>query len=52
MQDQWQQAMRHSPMELMREMAEENMRFWQQAIGQGQPGKPEPKDSSDKEDDK
>jgi polyhydroxyalkanoate synthesis repressor PhaR len=35
MQDQWQQAVRHSPMELMREMAEENMRFWQQTIGQG-----------------
>jgi len=34
MQDQWQQAMRHSPMELMRELAEENMRFWQQTIGQ------------------
>lgn len=36
MQDQWQQAMRHSPMELMREMAEENMRFWQQTINQRQ----------------
>ncbi|MCE9665355.1 polyhydroxyalkanoate synthesis repressor PhaR [Halomonas sp. M5N1S17] len=36
MQDQWQQAMRHSPMDLMREMAEENMRFWQKTIGQGQ----------------
>ncbi|NWN82082.1 MAG: polyhydroxyalkanoate synthesis repressor PhaR [Halomonas sp.] len=34
MQDQWQQAMRHSPMDLMRDMAEENMRFWQQTIGQ------------------
>ncbi len=33
MQDQWQQAMRHSPMELMRELAEENMRFWQQTFG-------------------
>lgn len=32
LQDQWQQAMRHTPMELMREMAEENMRFWQQAM--------------------
>nr|WP_239031372.1 MULTISPECIES: polyhydroxyalkanoate synthesis repressor PhaR [unclassified Modicisalibacter] len=31
-QDQWQQAMRNSPMEMMREMAEENMRFWQQAM--------------------
>ncbi|MDR5866588.1 polyhydroxyalkanoate synthesis repressor PhaR [Halomonas koreensis] len=33
MQDQWQQAMRHTPMELMRELAEENMRFWQQNLG-------------------
>ncbi|RAH38754.1 polyhydroxyalkanoate synthesis repressor PhaR [Halomonas sp. SL1] len=33
LQDQWQQAMRHTPMELMREMAEENMRFWQQNLG-------------------
>ncbi|TFH88687.1 polyhydroxyalkanoate synthesis repressor PhaR [Billgrantia azerbaijanica] len=39
MQDQWQQAMRHSPMELMRELAEENMRFWQQTIGQPGNGK-------------
>lgn len=51
MQDQWQQAMRHSPMELMREMAEENMRFWQQAIGQGQHGKPESKEKTGKNDD-
>ncbi|MYL23142.1 polyhydroxyalkanoate synthesis repressor PhaR [Halomonas alkaliantarctica] len=34
MQEQWQQAMRHSPMELMREMAEENMRFWQKTFHQ------------------
>lgn len=34
MQDQWQQAMRHSPMEFMRELAEENMRFWQNTISQ------------------
>ncbi|GEK74292.1 MULTISPECIES: polyhydroxyalkanoate synthesis repressor PhaR [Halomonas] len=33
LQDQWQQAMRHTPMELMRELAEENMRFWQQNLG-------------------
>lgn len=32
MKDQWQQAMRHSPMELMSELAEENMRFWQNTI--------------------
>lgn len=38
-QDQWQQAMRHTPMELMREMAEDNMRFWKQNLGKmaGQP---------------
>lgn len=34
--DQWQQAMRHTPMELMREMAEENMRFWQQTMNRTQ----------------
>jgi polyhydroxyalkanoate synthesis repressor PhaR len=34
MKDQWQQAMRHSPMELMSELAEENMRFWQKTITQ------------------
>jgi polyhydroxyalkanoate synthesis repressor PhaR len=45
MQDQWQQAMRHSPMELMRELAEENMKFWQQTIGQA-PGNGE-NDSQD-----
>ncbi len=37
MQDQWQQAMRHSPMELMRELAEENMKFWQKTINQAGP---------------
>ena len=51
MQDQWQQAMRHSPMELMRELAEENMKFWQQTIGQttgngGNGGKDDPDDGS------
>ncbi len=34
MQDQWQQAMRNSPMELMRELAEENMKFWQTTFNQ------------------
>lgn len=34
--DQWQQAARHTPMELMREMAEENMRFWQQRMNRTQ----------------
>ncbi|MDR9438867.1 MAG: polyhydroxyalkanoate synthesis repressor PhaR [Halomonas sp.] len=37
MQDQWQQAMRHSPIELMRELAEENMKFWQKTINQAGP---------------
>ncbi|WP_290787945.1 polyhydroxyalkanoate synthesis repressor PhaR [Halomonas sp.] len=32
--DQWQQAMRHTPIELMRELTEENMKFWQKTIGQ------------------
>lgn len=32
MQSQWQQAIRHTPMEFMRELAEENMRFWQKTI--------------------
>lgn len=32
MQTQWKQAMRNSPIEFMRELAEENMRFWQEAI--------------------
>lgn len=50
-QDQWQQAMRHTPMELMREMAEENMRFWQQAIGQEQPGRSKSKARSVKDSD-
>jgi len=32
MQDQWQKAMRHSPIDFMRELAEENMRFWQNNV--------------------
>ncbi len=35
--DQWQQAMRHTPIELMREMTEENMKFWQKTISQAGP---------------
>ncbi|MDN3524250.1 polyhydroxyalkanoate synthesis repressor PhaR [Halomonas sabkhae] len=46
MQDQWQQAMRHTPMELMRELAEENMRFWQQNLG-GQSGRQRQDDDDD-----
>ncbi|WP_458526729.1 polyhydroxyalkanoate synthesis repressor PhaR [Onishia taeanensis] len=38
MQDQWKEAMRHTPMEMMREMAEENMRFWQKTFQQGPRG--------------
>lgn len=47
LQSQWQQAMRHTPMELMREMAEDNMRFWKQNLGKmgGQPGAKEEDDS-------
>ncbi|MCI0511271.1 polyhydroxyalkanoate synthesis repressor PhaR [Chromohalobacter marismortui] len=36
MQDQWQQAMRHSPVETMHELAEENLRFWQRMMRQNQ----------------
>ncbi|WP_346795373.1 polyhydroxyalkanoate synthesis repressor PhaR [Halomonas sp. Bachu 37] len=45
MQNQWKQAMRHSPVEFMRELAEENMRFWQNTINQSA------KADSDNEDD-
>ncbi|CAM3545392.1 polyhydroxyalkanoate synthesis repressor PhaR [Halomonas lysinitropha] len=41
-QDQWQQAIRHTPLEFMRELAEENMKFWQKTINQA--------DSSDEDD--
>ncbi|GAB3353920.1 polyhydroxyalkanoate synthesis repressor PhaR [Chromohalobacter beijerinckii] len=36
MQDQWQQAIRHSPVETMQELAEENLRFWQRMMHQHQ----------------
>nr|WP_272499944.1 polyhydroxyalkanoate synthesis repressor PhaR [Chromohalobacter moromii] len=36
MQDQWQQAIRHSPVETMQELAEENLRFWQRMMRQNQ----------------
>ena len=52
MQDQWKEAMRHTPMEMMREMAEENMRFWQKTFQQG-PGDSHKDDTgSDKSRDK
>ncbi len=56
--DQWQQAMRHTPIELMRELTEENMRFWQNTIsqaGKDEDAKDEEKDEEkddDKDDDK
>lgn len=34
LQSQWKQAMRNTPLEFMRELAEENMRFWQQTLNQ------------------
>ncbi|MCH4813255.1 polyhydroxyalkanoate synthesis repressor PhaR [Vreelandella neptunia] len=34
MQSQWKQAMRNTPLEFMRELAEENMRFWQKTLNQ------------------
>ncbi|WP_168016261.1 polyhydroxyalkanoate synthesis repressor PhaR [Halomonas salinarum] len=54
MQDQWKEAMRHTPMEMMREMAEENMRFWQKTFNQeprssGKDGKSENDTSGDKD---
>ena len=46
MQTQWQQAIRHSPIEFMRELAEENMRFWQNALNQ--PTQTDDDDKTDK----
>lgn len=51
-QDQWQQAMRHTPMELMRELAEENMRFWQQNLGKLGGSNDDEDDGSGKSNDK
>jgi len=34
LQSQWKQAMRNTPLEFMRELAEENMRFWQNTLNQ------------------
>lgn len=34
LQSQWKQAIRHTPLEFMRELAEENMRFWQKTLNQ------------------
>ncbi|MGP5309320.1 polyhydroxyalkanoate synthesis repressor PhaR [Vreelandella alkaliphila] len=46
MQSQWQQAIRHSPMDFMRELAEENMRFWQKTLNQ--PNQTDDDDTPDK----
>jgi len=45
LQSQWKQAMRNTPLEFMRELAEENMRFWQNTLNQ--PGQAD--ESSDTE---
>lgn len=34
LQSQWKQAMRNTQLEFMRELAEENMRFWQNTLNQ------------------
>lgn len=34
LQSQWKQAMRNTPLEFMRELTEENMRFWQKTLNQ------------------
>jgi len=52
MQDQWKEAMRHTPMEMMREMAEENMRFWQKTFQQGPGGSHKDDMGGDKSSDK
>lgn len=50
LQSQWKQAMRNTPLEFMRELAEENMRFWQNTLNQpGQAGESE--DEKQSEDD-
>ncbi|MFI0471765.1 polyhydroxyalkanoate synthesis repressor PhaR [Halomonas sp. HMF6819] len=48
MQNQWQQALKNSPMELMRELAEENMRFWQSALNKPNPTEPQKEDDDSK----
>nr|WP_290700212.1 polyhydroxyalkanoate synthesis repressor PhaR [Halomonas sp. UBA3074] len=50
LQSQWKQAMRNTPLEFMRELAEENMRFWQNTLNQpGQTGEPEETKQPDKD---
>ncbi|MBS3669318.1 MULTISPECIES: polyhydroxyalkanoate synthesis repressor PhaR [Halomonadaceae] len=50
LQSQWKQAMRNTPLEFMRELAEENMRFWQKTLNQ--PGQiDEPGDAEQHESD-
>ncbi|MDQ7728424.1 polyhydroxyalkanoate synthesis repressor PhaR [Halomonas sp. SpR8] len=43
LQSQWKQAMRNTPLEFMRELAEENMRFWQNTLNQ--PGQTDESDA-------
>lgn len=50
LQSQWKQAMRNTPLEFMRELAEENMRFWQNTLNQpGQTGGTEETQQPDKD---
>ncbi|NYS77759.1 MULTISPECIES: polyhydroxyalkanoate synthesis repressor PhaR [Halomonadaceae] len=44
LQSQWKQAMRNTPLEFMRELAEENMRFWQNTLNQ--PGQADDSDDT------
>lgn len=46
LQSQWKQAIRHTPLEFMRELAEENMRFWQKTLNQSAEAD-EPSDASE-----
>ena len=53
LQSQWKQAMRNTPLEFMRELAEENMRFWQKTLNQpgqiDEPGDAEQHESDSRE---
>ena len=45
LQSQWKQAMRNTPLEFMRELTEENMRFWQKTLNQ--PGQADDSDNAE-----
>ncbi|KUJ88351.1 MAG: polyhydroxyalkanoate synthesis repressor PhaR [Halomonas sp. 54_146] len=48
LQSQWKQAMRNTPLEFMRELTEENMRFWQKTLNQpGHNNEPSDGDQAD-----